>query len=390
MTTSNEIQESKKQSKFWQQAEHPYAVYKIIFGGTVALLLSGLVMVASASSIFALNNFNGNQWALFERQALFAILGFGALIICSKLPNETFKRLSGPFLLVVVGLLVAVLVIGTSVNGQKNWIEFGSVIRFQPSEFAKLGIILYGAKVISDYEPELHLRSRLLNPYSVVCVTVIGLVALEKDVGTALVMLPIMASILYFVGAPMRWFVVLAGLGLGFVAIATVIAPYRMARFTSWWNPYADPQGTGYQLIHGQRALGSGGWLGVGLGGSKEKWGTLPEAHTDFIYAVIGEEAGILGTTIILVLFAAIIIAGLRIARLSNDLFTRLVTLGIVTWLATQAFVNIGAVLGLMPITGVPLPLVSYGGSSLIPTLVALGILLSFARQQAQESEVRQ
>ena len=133
--------------------------------------------------------------------------------------------------------------------------------------------------------------------------------------------------------------------------------------------------------------MGSGGWLGVGLGGSKEKWGTLPEAHTDFIYAVVGEEVGIVGTLIVLGLFIAIIFSGLRIARLTDDLFTRLVTLGIVTWIATQAFVNIGAVLGLMPITGVPLPLVSYGGSSLIPTLVALGILLAFAKKQAESAE---
>ncbi len=387
MTVINNATPKADAKSIWQKLEHPMALYNIIFWSTIALLASGLVMVASASSIFAYENFNGNQWALVERQVLFAGIGFFGLLVLVKQDNERIKKYSGPFLMTVVGLLCAVLVIGSSVNGQKNWIEFGSLIRFQPSEFAKIGIILYGAKILANYEGELHLVTRLLNPYGTVCVVVFFLIIAEKDLGTAMIMMPIMASALYFVGAPRKWFWMLAGLFLGLIVALTIAAPYRMARFTSWLNPNADPQGTGYQLIHGQRAMGSGGWLGVGLGGSKEKWGTLPEAHTDFIYAVIGEEAGIVGTLIILVLFIAIIFAGLRIARLSEDLFTRLVTLGIVTWIATQAFVNIGAVLGIMPITGVPLPLVSYGGSSLIPTLAALGILLAFAKQQAELAE---
>ena len=387
MTVINNAAPKTDTKSIWHKLEHPMALYNIIFWSTIALLASGLVMVASASSIFAYENFNGNQWALVERQVLFAGIGFFGLLVLIKQDNERIKKYCGPFLMIVVGLLCAVLVIGSSVNGQKNWIEFGSLIRFQPSEFAKIGIILYGAKILANYEGELHLVSRLLNPYGVVCVFVLVLILAEKDLGTAMIMMPIMASALYFVGAPRKWFWMLAGLFVGLIVLLTIAAPYRMARFTSWLNPNADPQGTGYQLIHGQRALGSGGWLGVGLGGSKEKWGTLPEAHTDFIYAVVGEEAGIVGTLIILVLFIAIIFAGLRIARLSDDLFTRLVTLGIVTWIATQAFVNIGAVLGIMPITGVPLPLVSYGGSSLIPTLAALGILLAFAKKQAESAE---
>jgi len=387
MTVIQNAEPKADTKSIWQKLEHPMALYNIIFWSTIALLVSGLVMVASASSIFAYENFNGNQWALVERQVLFAGIGVFGLLVMAKQDNERIKKYSGPFLITVVGLLCAVLVIGSSVNGQRNWIEFGSLIRFQPSEFAKIGIILYGAKILANYEGELHLVSRLLNPYGVVCVVVLFLILAEKDLGTAMIMMPIMASALYFVGAPRKWFWMLAGLFVGLIVLLTIAAPYRMARFTSWLNPNADPQGTGYQLIHGQRAMGSGGWLGVGLGGSKEKWGTLPEAHTDFIYAVVGEEVGIVGTLIVLVLFVAIIFSGLRIARLSDDLFTRLVTLGIVTWIATQAFVNIGAVLGIMPITGVPLPLVSYGGSSLIPTLAGLGILLAFAKKQAESAE---
>jgi len=387
MTVINNASPKTDTKSIWHKLEHPMALYNIIFWSTIALLASGLVMVASASSIFAYENFNGNQWALVERQLLFAGIGFFGLLVLIKQDNERIKKYCGPFLMIVVGLLCAVLVIGSSVNGQKNWIEFGSLIRFQPSEFAKIGIILYGAKVLANYEGELHLVSRLLNPYGVVCAFVLVLILAEKDLGTAMIMMPIMASALYFVGAPRKWFWMLAGLFVGLMVLLTIAAPYRMARCTSWLNPNADPQGTGYLLIRAQRALRSGGWLGVGLGGSKEKWGTLLEAHTDFIYAVVGEEAGIVGTLIILVLFIAIIFAGLRIPRLSDYLFTRLVTLGIVTWIATQAFVNIGAVLGIMPITGVPLPLVSYGGSSLIPTLAALGILLAFAKKQAESAE---
>lgn len=387
MTTTQQYAQNEEAKSVLQRMEHPMALYKIILGCTVALLLSGLVMVASASSIFAYTTYGGNQWALVERQVLFAVIGYFGMIILSKQDNDRIKKYCGIFLMGVVVLLVAVLLIGSSVNGQRNWIEFGSVIRFQPSEFAKLGIILYGAKIFSDYEGELHLVKRLLNPYALVCAAVLLLIIFEKDVGTAMIMMPIMASALYFVGAPQRWFAIMGGIFVGIIVTATIIAPYRMTRFTSWLDPHADAQGAGYQLIHGQRALGSGGWLGVGLGGSKEKWGTLPEAHTDFIYAVVGEEVGIVGTLMVLVLFTAIILAGLRIARLSDDMFTRLVTLGIVTWLATQAFVNIGAVLGLLPITGVPLPLVSYGGSSLIPTLAGLGILLAFAKRQAESAE---
>jgi len=213
---------------------------------------------------------------------------------------------------------------------------------------------------------------------------------LQGDLGTAMVMMPIMASLLYFVGAPRKWFAAMAAAALAAIAALSIAAPYRMARFTSWLDPFADAQGTGFQVIRGQQALGSGGWWGVGLGGSREKWGTLPEAHTDFIYAVIGEELGILGTMAVLILFVTIAIIGLRIARSTNEAFIQIAALGIITWLVVQALVNIGAVLGILPITGVPLPMVSYGGSSLIPSLVAMGVLMSFAKHEAVMQSTRQ
>jgi cell division protein FtsW len=246
---------------------------------------------------------------------------------------------------------------------------------------------MWGADILDRKYHLLEHTKHLVIPVLPISAAVLILVVLQGDLGTAMVMMPIMASLFYFVGAPKKWFVIMGAFFLSVIAALSIAAPYRMARFTSWLNPYADAQGTGFQVIHGQQALGSGGLLGLGLGGSREKWGTLPEAHTDFIYAVLGEELGILGTISVLILFAAIAIIGLRIAGRTNEAFIQIASLGIVAWIVTQALVNIGAVLGIMPITGVPLPLVSYGGSSLIPTLLAMGILMAFAKHEAQIQE---
>ncbi len=369
--------------------EHPMVHYQILLGATGFLLALGIVMVASASSVFSYQQNNGNSWALATRQLIFAAIGVFLMMAVSKMHVDSIRRWAPLYMVVVGVLLVAVLVIGTAVHGQKNWIDFGGPIRIQPSEFAKLAIIMWGADILDRKYHLLEQRKHLLMPVLPVCVTVLLLVVFQGDLGTAMVMMPIMASLLYFVGAPRKWFLVMGGIGLAGIAALSFAAPYRMARFTSWLDPYADAQGTGFQVIHGQQALGSGGWWGVGLGGSREKWGTLPEAHTDFIYAVLGEELGIIGTILVLVIFTAIAIVGLRIARGTNEAFIQIASLGIVAWIVTQALVNIGAVLGILPITGVPLPLVSYGGSSLIPTLLAMGILMAFAKHEAYMQEQR-
>jgi cell division protein FtsW len=209
------------------------------------------------------------------------------------------------------------------------------------------------------------------------------LILLEGDLGTALVMVPMLAAILYVNGAPARLFVAGGALVLGGVALLSMGHSYRLGRFAAWLDPNADAMGTGWQILQGKSALGGGGWFGVGLGASREKWDWLPEAHTDFIYAVVGEELGVLGSLLVIALFAAIGVAGLRLARRTTDPFVRTASAASVAWLLTQALLNIGAVLQLIPITGIPLPLVSYGGSSLVPTLVVLGMLMSFARSEA-------
>lgn len=387
MTATRPVKRNSPNGGLSARLEHPMVHYQILLGATGFLLALGIVMVASASSVFSYQQNNGNSWALATRQLIFAAIGVFLMIAISKMHVDSIRRWAPMFMVVVGALLIVVLLVGTAVHGQKNWIDFGGPFRIQPSEFAKLAIVMWGADILDRKYHLLEQRNHLLFPVLPVCVTVLALVVLQGDLGTAMVMMPIMASLLYFVGAPRKWFLVMGAVGLAGIAALSIAAPYRLARFTSWLDPYADAQGTGFQVIHGQQALGSGGWWGVGLGGSREKWGTLPEAHTDFIYAVLGEELGIIGTILVLLIFTAIAIVGLRIARGTNEAFIQIAALGIVAWIVTQALVNIGAVLGILPITGVPLPLVSYGGSSLIPTLLAMGILMAFAKHEAYIQE---
>lgn len=358
--------------------------YQLLVGATLILLTGGLVFVISASSVFSFQT-TGNSFTLSSRQLMFGLVGIVLMFKAASMHPEKIRRWAGLLMGGSLAALVAVLVIGTAVHGQKNWIQIVGPIRLQPSEFAKLAVVVWGAHIFAKKRNVLHIQSELLNPVAFVFAAILILVLAEGDMGTAMVMTPIMMSLFYFVGAPMKWLWSIVGAGIAGIVVLTYMAPYRMARFTSWLNPGADEQGAGYQVAHGQRALGTGGFWGVGLGGSKEKWGTLPEAHTDFIYAVVGEEVGILGTFIVLGLFATIIFVGIRVSRINSDPFVKLASLGVVAWIATQMFVNIGAVLGILPVTGVPLPLVSYGGSSLIPTLLGLGMLMSFSKPEHQQ-----
>ena len=364
------------------RSEHPLATYHVILGATLLLLILGVAMVLSASTVESYRIF-GSAYTLWGRQVMFAVVGLVAMVAASRMPVVFWRRMAYPTLLFALVTLAMVLVIGHSVAGQRNWIELGGPFRFQPSEFAKLALVLWGSDLLARKQGLLDQWKHLLVPLLPVVGAMIGLVVLEGDVGTALILIPMLAAILYVNGAPARLFVAGAGVVLAGIALLSVAAPYRLARFASWLNPSQDSLGSGWQVLHGQSALGGGGWFGVGLGASREKWGWLPEAHTDFIYAVVGEELGIIGTLVVIGLFAAIGVAGLRLARVTTDPFVRTASAATVAWILTQALLNLGAVLQLIPITGVPLPLVSYGGSSLVPTLVALGMLMSFARAEA-------
>jgi cell division protein FtsW len=370
-----------KNQSLLSRLEDPQINFQLLFGATVILLIGGVTMVVSASSVFAYETY-GNSWALALRQIFFALIGVFCMWRVSYWSPRATRRAATILLLGSIAALVLVLLIGTSVNGQKNWLEFGP-LRLQPSELAKLAVILWGAHMLTFKQDYLHFTRHLLIPIVPMFGVIVLLILAEGDLGTAMVITPIMMAMFFFVGVPKRWLAGVLVFGLLGIAYYSHTAPYRAKRFVAWLHPEQDPDGIGFQLAHAKQAMGSGGWWGLGLGGSREKWGTLPEAHTDFIYAVIGEESGLLGTFAILILFFIIGIVGYRIARRAPDPYVKLVAAGITTWIIVQMLVNVCAVLGLMPITGVPLPLVSYGGSSLVPTLVGLGVLMSFARYEA-------
>ena len=361
--------------------DRPLTSYHLIIGCTTLLLALGLVMVLSASSVVAYRATH-DSFSIFQKQAIWAAVGVPAMWAVSRMPTRWFRIAAIPLIIGAIGLLCLVLVpgVGVSVNGNQNWINFGGPFRIQPSEAAKLALVIWSAHLLARKQRLLTQWRHLLVPLLPVTGLLLLLVMAGNDLGTDIILMAIAGAVLYVVGAPARLFALLgAGAVFGIVALS-VSAPHRLDRFQSWLHPNADTLGTGYQAIQGRFALGSGGWWGLGLGAGREKWGWLPEAHTDFIFAVIGEELGLIGTLSVLILFALVIYAGIRIALRSDDQFVRLAAAGATTWIAVQALVNIGAVLGLLPIAGVPLPLVSYGGSALLPMLVALGMLLAFAR----------
>lgn len=361
--------------------DHAMADYVALLSATLILLGFGLVMVYSASSVESLAA-DGSTFGQFAKQFLFALLGVPAMLWISRRPVSFFERYGPPSLGIAIILLVLVLIpgIGVDVGGQQNWIGLPGGFNLQPSEFTKLAFILWSARLLTLRQDRLTDWKEVLLPFLPVAGGIILLILLEGDVGTALVFMPIVGMMLFMVGVPMRLFGLIGALLLGVIALMSITEGYRMQRFATWLNPEADPTGAGWQVIHGKMALATGGWWGVGLGGSREKWGALPEAHNDFIFAVIGEELGLFGTLFVLFLFGVIGLVAIRIARRTDSMFVRLATMGIVAWLFTQTLINVGAVIGVLPVTGVPLPLVSYGGSSLVLVLAAIGVLLAFAR----------
>ncbi len=363
--------------------DRPLTSYHLLVGCTSLLLALGLVMVLSASSVEAYQT-SGDSLSIFQKQLLWACIGVPAAWVASRTSIRWYRRAAIPLLLVAFGLLCLVLVpgVGVSVNGNQNWISFGGPFRVQPSEAAKLALVLWSADLLTRKYKLLVQWRHLLVPLLPVAGSMLLLVLLGNDLGTDMVLVAVVLAVLFVVGAPARLFALLGSGMFVAVALLSVTAPHRLDRFRSWLNPDADYLGAGWQAVHARFALGSGGWWGLGLGAGREKWGGLPEAHTDFIFAVIGEELGLIGTGAVLVLFALLVFAGLRTAMRSQDLFSRLAAAGATAWIASQAMVNIGAVLGLLPIAGLPLPLVSYGGSALLPTLVALGMLVAFARNE--------
>jgi cell division protein FtsW len=361
----------------------PLASYYLVLGTTAMLVILGLVMVLSASSVIAYSR-SGSSFSIVSKQAIWVGIGIPAMYIASRISPRGWRFLGYPLLMLSLLLLVAVLIpgVGRSSHGATRWIDLPAGLQIQPSEPAKLALVLWGADLLARKDKLLGDWKHAVIPLVPGTLLMIGLIMLEPDLGTTAVLVAVLLALLWVSGAPGRVFGVT---GITFAAGAGLLAlsaPYRLARLVSFRDPFAHAGGTGYQAVHGIYALASGGWWGVGLGASREKWAYLPNAYTDYIYAIIGEELGLLGTLVVLALFALLGYAGIRIASRSKDRFTQLAAAGVTAWLLCQAMVNIGYVIGLLPVTGIPLPLVSFGGSALVPTLIALGMLLSFARRE--------
>jgi cell division protein FtsW len=354
----------------------------LLAGATGFLTVVGLAMVLSAGSVSAAQGYGGNSFWYFQRQILYAVVGVGAAVVVARLRPSIWKVAGLP---VLFGAMVLMLVAahpssGTSLYGASRWIDLGP-ITLQPSELAKLGLVAVSAAIVTNKWSRLDEPLQLIFPLGVI-VGIVGMLGLaQRDLGTTLILCGLVLVVLFAAGVRMRYLAIASSAGLLAAMVLIVGETYRRTRFfDAWLNPWADRQGNGYQLIQGLIAIGSGGWLGTGLGTSRAKWDFLPNAHSDFIYAVIGEELGLLGALAVLIAFGVLIYSGVRIALHARGTFERLLAAGIIGWIGLQAIINMGAVTGVLPITGVPLPLVSFGGTALVVTLVGVGMLASVAR----------
>ena len=353
---------------------------------TLALSILGAIMVFSASSIYSLEN-KGNSFSILGRQLFFLIISIPLGYLASRQRLERWKNLArfGFIISAIVLIIVAIPGVGKSVNGNQNWISLGFV-DIQPSEVVKVLMILWAAHMLAIRE---HAGRYLTNVLALITpgfILVMALIMLGKDLGTTAVFAAILAGLLWVSGVSGKIFGAVIASAFSLVALAIVTAPYRAQRFLVVFNPFApeDYKNAGWQPAHSLLGLASGGFFGVGLGASRQKWGNLAEAHTDFIFSVIGEELGLFGTFIILLLFSALIFSIFRIALRAKDPMSKYACAGIGSWIAFQTIMNIGSATSLIPVVGVTLPLVSYGGSSLIATYLALGFVLGAARRDPE------
>ena len=364
----------------------------LFLGVTVFLVLVGLMAIYSASSVSDYVKLGDSAHHL-KRQLIFLILGFFALFAASRLPlragSRAGSRLWHPSTLgwfiwgaSMLGMAVVPFV-GVEINGAKRWIDAG-LFNIQPSEFAKLGCIILVAVFLTEWQAHRLTSRELVGRLALVTMPVFALVMAQPDMGTTMSIAIAVFFLLWLGGVRMTILGGIAGIGIGFVALLIKLAPYRMERYVSFLDPWKDPKGSGFQIIQSLYAFGSGGLAGVGLGMSRQKFFYLPAAHTDFIFAIIGEELGLLGALAIVVAFVLMAYAGTRIALNAANRFDRLLAGGLTAMIVVQAAMNIAAVTGAMPVTGIPLPLVSYGGSSMIFTLACIGLVLGVAHRSSR------
>jgi cell division protein FtsW len=353
---------------------------------TLALVAFGLVMVYSATSASAALANDDSSYYL-RKQGLYALVGVALLLVARRSSYRGLRHLAPVLVLSSIGLLLAVLAVGTTVNGARRWLQVGPAI-FQPSELAKIALLVFAAAYLAR-RPAPQTLGELIKPLGLVTGVVCGLLLAEPDLGTAITIVVMLGGVLAVSGIPARLLATAGGLCVGLVLAAAWFEPYRRARLLSFLNPWDDAQGAGYQIIQAMIGMGSGGFFGVGLGQSVLKANYLPEAHTDMIFAIIGEELGLVGTTSVIAAYTAFAYAGFRVALACRDPFGKRLAAGITTLVCGQAVINIAAVMGAAPLTGITLPFVSYGGSSLVVGLAAVGILLNIAGDDGRHARSR-
>ena len=371
---------------FPARLDTPLTSYYLVLGPTAALIVIGLVMVLSSSSVESYAD-TGSAFSVFSKQALFAVLGLPLMVLASRLRTRAWTALAWPMMLFALLFQATVFTpLGLSVYGNRNWIRVAGMT-MQPVEAAKLALLVWAATVLARKRQLLTRPLQALVPVVPATGLLLLVVLLGDDLGSALVLMLLVAAALFVAGVPLRVFAALGAVAGALVGLLVVTSSNRMGRLTNWGGPCTDYLGTCWQTVHGTWALASGGWWGVGLGASRQKWGLLPEAHNDFIFAIIGEELGLIGSLVVVGLFALLALGLFRVVLRSDELFVKVATAGVLTWVLGQAVVNIGAVIGLLPVIGLPLPLVSSGGSALVMTMVALGMVIGFARREAGAAE---
>jgi len=354
--------------------------HRVLITATLCLIAIGAVMVYSASSARNLLEAGGSGTGYLIRYVGLGLIALAGMHVMSRHGVELMRRLTPLLLIGSFAALVLVLIpgVGTEVNGARSWLGPG-LFSPQPSEFMKLALILYCAQFLSAHPRRIQSFRGMLSPVGYVAGAACFLVIIEPDTGTTLVLVGIVASLLIVAGVPIKYLGYCAAIGLVLLLILVLLQPYQQDRLTSFLDPWAAKSGEGFQSVQGQIALGSGGLFGVGIGQSVQKVFYLPEAHTDFILAVIGEELGLVGVSVVIALFGLIVWSGLRIARSASDQYAKLLATGLTALISCQAILNIFVVLGMAPLTGVPLPFVSYGPTNLIVILAAVGLLLNLA-----------
>ena len=353
-------------------------------GLTGFLVVFGLVMVLSSSSIDSLVA-NRDAYYIFSRQFLYALIGLALMLVIASLPVSFIRNRVGLVLMIGFALQLAVPFIGISVNGNTNWLSIAG-FTLQPSEFLKLALIMYMGWFISNREFEMDNPKRVLLPLLLVGSGAVVLVMFGRDLGTAVIFSIIIFGTLVMAGAPGKILGRLALVAIALATLATATSASRMARITAWLNPgSASSDAFNWQFEHGTWALAAGGVFGVGLGNSKMKWSWIPEVENDFIFAVIAEELGLIGAMVVIGMFALLIASLIRVMLRAQTTFARVTTLGVVIWILSQSAVNIAVVLGVLPVLGVPLPMISAGGSSLIATLSGIGLVLAFEKENHRQ-----